>query len=125
MKREQRILAITGDSDILVSVLYRGKMLFESLEVKVLRQKLSIEDVLKSKYLHQARTIVIDEGVFKIIGDVIKDVMPTLISKEGTKIVIWKGGADEASYSQGEIPEALRVAKKIFSEIRDIIRNKS
>ncbi|MEM4576779.1 MAG: hypothetical protein QW701_04870 [Candidatus Nezhaarchaeales archaeon] len=123
MKREQRVLAITGNGDVLVSVLYRGELLFESLDVKVLKQKLSVEEALKSEYLYQARTIVIDENVFKSIGDTIKSLLSTLISQKRVKVVIWKGGAGEVPYLQGEIPEALRVAKKIFSEIRDIIRN--
>ncbi|MEM0217365.1 MAG: hypothetical protein QXM73_01245 [Candidatus Nezhaarchaeales archaeon] len=131
MKRERRVLAITGDKEVVVSVLYRGKLWFESVDVKVLRCESSIEETLRSKYLNQARTILIDEGLLRSYDD-LKRALSILKSMEGrVDVIIVKDEVDEQSrgrkkdentFSQINPLEALRVAKKIFYEVRGVIQ---
>ncbi|MEM0232781.1 MAG: hypothetical protein QXD66_05610 [Candidatus Nezhaarchaeales archaeon] len=131
MKRERRVLAITGDKEIVVSVLYRGKLWFESVDVKVLRCESSIEETLRSKYLNQARTILVDEGLLKSYDDP-ERTLSVLKSMEGRVDVIIVKDEDyersreckkyENTCSQINLLEALRVARKIFYEVRKVIQ---
>ncbi|MEM0240088.1 MAG: hypothetical protein QXP29_01320 [Candidatus Nezhaarchaeales archaeon] len=132
MKREQRILAITGDGEVVVSVLYRGRLWFESVDVRILRQESSIEEVLRSKYFNQARTVVIDERLLMSYDGDLERALATLKSMGGkVDVVIVKNGGDEHSRErdrhegtsyQGNFLEALRVARKIFYEVRKVIQ---
>ena len=132
MKRERRILAIVGDGQVVIGVLYRGKLWFESLEVKVFNGKRGDVDIFKSKYLDQARTVLIDEGLLKHFKADSAEALSALISRRGDieVIIVREEGKESASLShekvkrlciQGDVPEALRVAKRIFNEVRNIM----
>jgi len=128
MKRERRVLAIAGDERVVVGVLYRGKLWFESLEVKVLDKK-GVCEVFKSRYLDQARTILIDEELLKHLKINIEENFSALIPKRGgvEVIIISEEGASISREKikklcvQGDVPEALRVARRIFNEVRSMI----
>jgi len=131
MKRERRVLAITGDEQIMVSVLYRGKLWFESLEIKVLDKERRADEFLKSKYLDQARIILIDEGFLRCIETDIEKAFSALIARGGDVELIVVGEGKEGVpichekvkrlCVQGNVPEALRVARRIFNEVHNII----
>ena len=131
MKRERRVLAIAGDKQIMVSVLYRGKLWFENLEIKVLDKEKRVDEFLKLKYLDQARIILVDEGFLKCIETDVEKAFSTLIAREGSVELIIVGEGKESApichekvkrlCVQGNVPEALRVARRIFNEVHNVI----
>jgi len=131
MKREQRVLAIAGDRQVVVSVLFRGKLWFESLEVRVLDGKGKGDEVFKSRYLDQARTVLVDEGLLRGFEADVEKTFLDVSKKRGVEIIVVKEKkGDDVLIShekikrlcvQGDVPEALRVARRIFYEIRNII----
>ncbi|MHC1601191.1 MAG: hypothetical protein ACXQTB_02450 [Candidatus Nezhaarchaeales archaeon] len=129
MKREKRILGITGNGKIVVSVLYRGKLWFESLNVKYLEQyPMKIEEVIKSKYLDQARVVSLDEMLLKHYKSEKEQLLATI--KKPIVVVKENGQLDILGYDESirniclrdNIPEALRIARKIFYEARGIVK---
>lgn len=129
MKREQRIFAITGDEDVIVGVLYRGKVSFESLDVKICRDGLRPSIILDLKYLDQARTIFIDEKLLALFNEEERrNVLASLLSSRGKNVMIVKEPNSDALFNDlnntcisNYIPEALNVARKILYEIRNVI----
>jgi len=131
MKREQRVLAITGDRQVVVCVLFRGKLWFESLEVRVLDGKEKGDEFFKSRYLDQARTVLVDEGLLKSFEVDVEKIFLDVSKKRRVEIILVKEKkGDDILIShekikrlcvQGDVPEALRVARRIFYEIRNII----
>lgn len=129
MKREQRVLAIVGDDRVVVSVLYRGKLWFESLEIRVFNGKGGGVAVFKSKYLDQVRTILVDERLLKRFKIDSSEAFSALNPRRSIEVIIVgeEGGTSLPHEKirrfcvRGDIPEALRVARRIFSEVRDIM----
>ncbi|RLF06059.1 MAG: hypothetical protein DRJ60_04850 [Thermoprotei archaeon] len=130
MKRERRLLGITGDDRIVVGVLYRGNLWFESLDVKCLEKHfMRVKELIEPKYLEQARIILLDEAFLKHYD--IKKRKKLLASLRKPIVIIKENGQfDVHGYSEGinnlylrgEVPEALRIARKIFYEARGIVR---
>jgi len=132
MKREQRVLAIAGDRQVIISVLFRGKLWFESLEVRVLDEKRKSDEAFRSRYLDQARTILIDEELLRDLEINVEKTFLDISKQRGVEIIVVKEKkGDDVLIShekikrlcvQGDVPEALRVARRIFYEIiRNII----
>jgi vacuolar-type H+-ATPase subunit F/Vma7 len=129
MKRERRVLAIVGSDQVVVSVLYRGKLWFESLEVRVLNKKRGNYEILKLKYLDQARIILINERLSKHFEIDIKGILLASIPKgrDVEVIVVSEESAPilhekiKKLCVQGDVPEALRVARRILNELRNIM----
>ncbi|MDI9619909.1 MAG: hypothetical protein QFX33_03770 [Candidatus Nezhaarchaeota archaeon] len=128
MKRERRVLGITGDETVVVSVLYRGKLWLEALSVKRVKSlPQSIEGLIPPAFLDQAGLIVIDNEFIDRCGDI--DVSKLL--SLGRPIMVFGGakplnqegdlGTIKYSCIEGSLPEALRAARKIFNEVRRII----
>jgi hypothetical protein len=131
MKREQRVLAIVGNGQVVVSVLYRGRFWFESLEVKVFNGKKESDEVFSSKYLEQARFVLIDERLLKHFKiDTTKALSALIPRGREVEVIVISEGCEESSLFprekikrlcvQGDVPEALRVARRIFNEVRSI-----
>lgn len=125
MKRERRILGVTGNDKLIVGVLYRGSLWFEGIDVKYLRRSpIKVECVVRSKYLEQAGVILLDEEVFRLIECKVKELHASI----RRPIVIVRGedvlniyGIDERIRIQKNVPEALRIARKIFYEVLHIM----
>ena len=125
LKREARVLGVTGNRDILVKVLYRGKLWFEAAELQLRRRDEDLGGLLKSKYLDQARIVFIDEKVIKDEKDF------NSLKKLDKLVIIFREGSHEAlrgGYvnikglcSFNNVPEALRVAREILNEVRHVI----
>ncbi len=130
MKRERRLLGITGDDKIVVGVLYRGNLWFESLDVKYLeRHPMRVEEIIEQKYLEQARIILLDEVFLKHYD--MRERKELLANMKKPIVIIKEDGQfDVHGYGEGisdlclrsEVPEALRIARKIFYEVRGILR---
>jgi len=136
MKRERRVLAIAGDKRIVVSVLYRGRLWFESLEIRVLDKRKGVDEILKSKYMDQARTILVDEELLKDFETDVERAFSALIPKEGgVEVIVVSEGKEGSAPTihekikklclRGDVPEALRVARRIFNEMRNVISKTS
>jgi len=125
LKREARVLGVTGNRDILVKVLYRGKLWFEAAELQLRQRGEDLGGLLKSKYLDQARIVFIDEKVIKDEKDF------NSLKKLDKLVIIFREGSHEAlrgDYvnikslcSFNNVPEALRVAREILDEVRHVI----
>jgi len=131
MKRERRLLGITGDDKIIVSVLYRGNLWFESVDVKCLkRYPMKVEELVEIRYLEQARIVFFDEALLKYYDIKMREKLlshitkPIIIVKEHGQFDVYKSCNEEVRglYLRSEVPEALRIARKIFYEARGILR---
>jgi len=123
-KRERRVMGLTGGKNILVKVIYRGALWFEGLEVDVsTNSKLDpVKSILDSKYLGQARVLVVDYDLWQGTSS-----LENLRERLGVPLVVMRDEeVDEALSDKvnlkglcscSNIPEALRVARLILNEI--------